>query len=144
MKKNKKMVRENQDLIDENVETVVTDSDTVVEDTQEVVQETNVEQPQNESDSQDKKAKKSKVEKNTVDKKKNAKNAKNAKKTDKKTFGQKVKSVFGELKKVSWPSFGTVVKQTSVVIVIIALCTLVLFGVDSLFSLLYKLLTKGV
>ncbi len=141
MKKNKKMVRENQDLTDENVETVVTDSDTVVEDTQEVVQETNVEQPQNESDSQDKKAKKSKVEKNTVDKKKNAKNAK---KTDKKTFGQKVKSVFGELKKVSWPSFGTVVKQTSVVIVIIALCTLVLFGVDSLFSLLYKLLTKGV
>ncbi|MBP5651361.1 MAG: preprotein translocase subunit SecE, partial [Clostridia bacterium] len=45
------------------------------------------------------------------------------------------------LKKVSWPSFGKTVKQTGVVIAVVVICTLVLFGIDRLLSLLYKVLT---
>jgi preprotein translocase SecE subunit len=48
--------------------------------------------------------------------------------------------IISELKKVSKPSFGKVVKNTSVVIVVVAICTLLLFGMDRLFSLVYDLL----
>ncbi len=82
-----------------------------------------------------KKAKADKVEKT----KPNKKNNKN--KTEKRTFGRKIKESFSELKKVSWPSFGTTVKQTGVVITVVAICTLVLFGIDRLFGWLYTLLT---
>lgn len=82
-----------------------------------------------------KKAKTEKVEKT----KPNKNNKKN--KTEKRTFGKRLKESFSELKKVSWPSFGTTVKQTGVVISVVAICTLVLFGIDRLFGWLYTLLT---
>lgn len=83
--------------------------------------------------------------------KKNKKNAKvdNSKqktkqnkkqKSDKKSLGKKASEVWSELKKVSKPSFGQVCKNTCVVISVVAICTLLLFGVDKLFSLVNKLL----
>lgn len=57
----------------------------------------------------------------------NGKKAKKVKK-NKKSFGQKIKEIFSELKKVSWPKFGKVVKQTGVVIAVV-LFFLVIIGV---------------
>ncbi len=56
--------------------------------------------------------------------------AKNGKKVvkNKKSLGRKFKEIFSELKKVAWPSFNTVVKQTGVVLVVV-LCFLVIIGV---------------
>ncbi len=71
-----------------------------------------------------------------------AKDAKKAKKqkSDKKGVGQKSKELYSELKKVSWPSFGKVVKTTGVVILLVAICTLLLFGADRLFYWIFSLL----
>ena len=82
-----------------------------------------------------------KVKKNekTVDTKKNVKKQDKSKK-EKKSAKKKMSEIFSELKKVSWPSFGTVVKSTCVVIAVVVICTAFLFGVDKLFSFLYDLL----
>ena len=56
-------------------------------------------------------------------------------------LGKKIKESTSELKKVTWPTFGKTVKQTGVVIAVVVVCTLVLFGIDRLLSLLYKALT---
>lgn len=69
---------------------------------------------------------------------KNAKNSKNKK--EKKSLKKKTQEVWSELKKVSRPSFGKVVKNTCVVIAVVAICTLLLFGMDNLFRLVYELL----
>ncbi len=59
-----------------------------------------------------------------------------------KRMGAKFKEVFSELKRVTWPSFGTVVKTTGVVLVIVAAFLVVVSGVDSLLGLLLKLISK--
>ena len=69
-----------------------------------------------------------------------AKNKNNKQKKEKKSLKKKASEVWSELKKVSKPSFGKVVKNTCVVIAVVAICTLLLFGVDKLFSLVYNLL----
>lgn len=63
-------------------------------------------------------------------------------KTEKRSMFKRLKETSSELKKVSWPSFGKVLKQTGVVILVVTICTLLLFGVDKLFSLIYEVLTK--
>ena len=82
---------------------------------------------------------------NTKDTKpaKDVKDNKKAKKDKPKKdgLGKKIKESASELKKVTWPSFGKTVKQTGVVIAVVVICTLVLFGIDRLLSLLYKVLT---
>lgn len=75
---------------------------------------------------------------NSKDKSKDKSKAKSQK--DKKSLKKKTAEVWSELKKVSRPSFGKVVKNTCVVISVVAICTLLLFGMDKLFSLLYNLL----
>ena len=45
-----------------------------------------------------------------------------------------LKDTGNELKKVSWPKFGTIVKQTGIVLVVVFVFTLVLFGFDRLCS----------
>ena len=55
----------------------------------------------------------------------------------------KIKGAFSELKKVSWPSFNKVVKQTLVVLSVTAVFLLVVMGIDQLLYFLYNLLTKG-
>ena len=70
--------------------------------------------------------------------------AKNNKKKDKVKKPNKIakalKDTGNELKKVSWPKFKEVVKQTGIVLVVVLVFTLVLFGLDRLCSLLVGLL----
>ena len=73
-------------------------------------------------------------------KKKDNKNSKNKNKKERKSLKKRATEIISELKKVSKPSFSKVVKNTCVVIVVVAICTLLLFGMDRLFSLIYDLL----
>lgn len=67
--------------------------------------------------------------------KQQAKVKKEKKKSDKpgffKKMGMKIKEIFSELKKVDWPSFGKVVKQTGVVIVVVLLFLVVITAFDT-------------
>lgn len=72
---------------------------------------------------------------------------KKAKKKDKKDnvfkkTGKKLKETNSELKKVTWPTFGKVVKQTGVVISIVLIFAVVLLGIDKLLEFLFGLLIK--
>lgn len=74
---------------------------------------------------------------------KKAKNNKDNKKSAKKPakakngIGTKIKESVSEIKKVNWPTFKKVLKQTGMVIAVVVVCTLVLFGFDRLLSLLF-------
>lgn len=64
-----------------------------------------------------------------------AKNDKKVKQKNKKPgffkrIGLKLKDVFSELKKVSWPTFIKVVKQTGVVLVVVLIFLVVITGFD--------------
>ena len=67
-----------------------------------------------------------------------AKNVTGKEKKKENRFGRWIKSIFAELKKVSWPKFPTVVKQTLVVLGVTAAFLVVLIGVDSLLGLAYN------
>ena len=72
---------------------------------------------------------------------KNDKKSKNAKsKVERKSLKKRAAEMISELKKVSKPSFGKVVKNTCVVIAVVAICTVLLLGIEKLFSLVYYLL----
>ena len=82
-----------------------------------------------------------------VDKKEVAKKQKDVKKPNKnkkpgffKKAGAKIKDVFSELKKVIWPTFPKVLKQTGVVIVVVLIFLVVItafdYGLYQLLSLL--------
>ena len=58
-----------------------------------------------------------------------------------KRFGAKCKDVFSELKKVSWPSFANVVKQTGIVLAVVLVFMVVIFGFDLGLTSLLKLIT---
>ena len=47
-----------------------------------------------------------------------------------KVVAKALKDTGNELKKVNWPKFGEVVKQTGIVLVVVIVFTLVLFGLD--------------
>ena len=71
------------------------------------------------------------------------KTIKKTKKKDNKTpgffkkIGRWFKETFAELKKVSWPTFGKVLKQTGVVVVVVLIFLIVITGFDTgLYSLL--------
>ena len=55
-------------------------------------------------------------------------------------LAKSLKETGNELKKVSWPSFKEVVKQTSVVLAVVVVFGLALFGIDRLCSWLTGLL----
>lgn len=70
-----------------------------------------------------------------------------AKETEKKPnvfvrMGRKIKEVFSELKRVSWPSFGKVVKATCVVLVVVLIFTVVVTGINYGLQKLLELLTN--
>ncbi len=48
-----------------------------------------------------------------------------------KRMGAKIKDVFSELKKVNWPNFPKVVKQTGVVLVVVLLFLVVITAFDT-------------
>lgn len=89
---------------------------------------------------EEQKASKKGTQKNVKEKDTKNSKAKNKSKKEKKSLKRKVNEVISELKKVSKPTFGKVVKNTCVVILIVSICTLLLFGMDKLFSLIYNLL----
>lgn len=53
------------------------------------------------------------------------------------------KDFFSELKKVTWPTFGTVCKQTGIVLLVTLIFLLVVLAFDSLLGYLYGLLVSG-
>ena len=55
----------------------------------------------------------------------------------------KIKAAFSELKKVTWPTFPSVVKKTAVVLTVTLVFLVVIIGIDQLLYLLYNLLTKN-
>lgn len=88
---------------------------------------------------------KAKGKKAVAEEKADAKEAAKAKKTkkvatNKKTFGQKIKEIFSELKKVSWPSFTKVLKQTGVVIAVVLFFLIVIGVADTALAWLFNLL----
>ncbi len=54
----------------------------------------------------------------------------------------RMKETFGELKKVSWPTFGKTMKQTGMVLSVILLFGVVVLGIDVFVSWIIKLLTS--
>ena len=71
----------------------------------------------------------------------NATKTKNKKPSRFRRAGAKIKEVFSELKRVTWPSFTTVLKTTGVVLVIVFVFLAVVTGVDALLSFLLKLIS---
>lgn len=57
-------------------------------------------------------------------------------------FGRKVKEIFSELKKVTWPSFGKVLKTTAVVLGVVAIFLVVFTGINAGLGALLQLLTN--
>lgn len=89
------------------------------------------------------------VQANASDNAKQQKDVKKAKKKDKKPnifkrMGAKLKDVFSELKKVSWPTFPKVVKQTGVVIVVVLVFLIVITAFDFGLMNLLKLISPNV
>lgn len=74
--------------------------------------------------------------------KKEQKNKK-AKKQNTEPKRNKAKEAVAELKKVTWPTFGDVVKNTLIVLGIVVACTLALFAIDRVLSWLYQLMVYG-
>ena len=73
---------------------------------------------------------------------------KDAKKKEKKPgffkkLGGKIKDIFSELKKVSWPGFAKVVKQTGIVLVVVLVFLVVIFGFDFGLQALLKLISPS-
>ena len=71
----------------------------------------------------------------------NASKTKNKKPSWFRRVGAKCKETFSELKRVSWPKFGTVVKTTGVVLVVVAAFLAVITGIDWALSQLLDLIS---
>jgi len=73
--------------------------------------------------------------------KENKKDKKNKKKEKKQGgLGKKTKETMSELKKVTWPTFGEVVKKTGVVVAFVLIFGLFFYGVNALLGWLVTLL----
>ena len=70
-------------------------------------------------------------------KKENKQQAKQPKEKKPNKIAKSTKETFSELKKVTWPSFATVVKKTGVVLAFVVVFAVVLFGIDRLLSWLF-------
>ena len=90
----------------------------------EKVEEVKVEQPAKTEE----KVEKVKEEPKKADKPKKKKDKKPSK------MAKRLKETSSELKKVTWPKFTTVLKQTGVVLTVVAAFLLVVFGIDRLCS----------
>lgn len=72
-----------------------------------------------------------------------AKDSKKAKKQNSEPKKNKAKETVAELKKVTWPTFGKVVKNTLIVLGIVVGFTVVLFCIDRILSWLFQLMVDG-
>lgn len=77
------------------------------------------------------------------DKKKNNK-AKNNQGSFFSRLGKKIAAIFSELKKVTWPSFGRVVKQTLVVLSVVIIFAAVLLLIDLGLGELHRLAINSI
>ena len=59
-------------------------------------------------------------------------------------IGAKIKDIFSELKKVSWPSFGKVLKETGIVIVVVLIFLVIITAFDSGLLALLRLVSPNV
>ena len=57
--------------------------------------------------------------------------------------GRKIKETFSELKRVTWPTFGKVVKATGVVLVVVLIFLVVMTGINQGLQALLKLITQS-
>ena len=57
-------------------------------------------------------------------------------------MGRKLKEVFSELKKVTWPSFGKVIKSTGVVIAVVVIFLVVFTAINYGLSALLNLISN--
>ena len=57
-------------------------------------------------------------------------------------MGKKMKEVFSELKRVTWPTFPKVVKSTCVVLVVVLIFTVVVTGINQGLQALLELITN--
>lgn len=71
----------------------------------------------------------------------NATKTKNKKPNWFRRVGAKIKEVFSELKRVTWPTFPTVLKTTGVVLVIVFVFLVVVTGVDFGLTALLELIS---
>jgi len=69
--------------------------------------------------------------------------AKEKEKSKKPGLGKRIKDVFSELKRVTWPSFSKVVKATGVVIVVVLIFTVVITAINYGLQYLLELLTSA-
>ncbi len=100
---------------------------------------TTVEKQSNQEDS--KKSDKLVIEK--VEKSNKKSDKKKVEKTKKPSKTKKVaKDTLNEIKKVTWPSFKTVLKQTGIVLAVVVVFALVIFGFDRVLSLGYNALIR--
>ena len=56
-------------------------------------------------------------------------------------MGRKLKEVFSELKKVTWPTFGKVIKSTGAVLAVVIVILIVFTGINYGLSKLLELIT---
>ena len=84
-------------------------------------------------------SKEDKIQKNSKKEQKNKK----AKKQNDAPKKNLAKESVAELKKVTWPSFKEVVKNTLIVLGIVVVCTVALFLIDRVLSWLYQLMISG-
>ena len=57
-------------------------------------------------------------------------------------MGRKIKEVFSELKRVTWPTFPKAVKATCVVLVVVLIFTLIVTGINQGLQALLGLITN--
>ena len=58
-------------------------------------------------------------------------------------LGKRIKDVFSELKRVTWPTFPKVVKATCVVLVVVLIFTVIVTGINFGLNELLKLATSN-
>ncbi len=59
-------------------------------------------------------------------------------------LGKKIKDVFSELKRVTWPTFPKVVKATGVVLVVVLIFTVIVTGINFGLQSLLDLATSNI
>lgn len=129
----------------ENVEQIESAEQTSSAPTEQVTQTVATEQPKELTAKEIKKAEKQKLkEQQERDKEKAKKQKQEAReKAGKVSLGRRLKETGSELKKVSWPTFGEVVKKTGIVIAVVIFFAVVLFAFDRLLAFLYDIFTSG-
>ena len=124
---------------DDSVSSPEENNEIVIEEEPEKTENVGVKNEGEDVSSKKLKDKNAKVE-DKADNKNKKDNKKKKDKKNKKGLIKKTKETASELKKVTWPGFGEVVKKTGIVIAFVVIFGLLIFGVDTLLGFLSSLL----